>query len=223
MSNLPTILVTGSNGQLGSELKKISTAYSQYKFTFLTREELPLEKPAIIENYFEANQFDFMINCAAYTAVDKAESEKELAFRINATAAGELAVICRKNHTKFIHISTDYVFDGNAQIPYKEDSLTNPQTVYGASKLAGERLVVEENLDAIIIRTSWVYSSYGNNFVKTMLRLFQEKDEINVVNDQIGSPTYAADLAEVIMKLISAGQWYEGIFNFSNEGADQLV
>lgn len=218
MGYVPSILVTGANGQLGSELKKLSSAYSQYTFTFLTRDEFPLNDTVRIKDYLKSNQFDFLINCAAYTAVDKAESEKELAWQINATAVGVLAAACRDNIIKFLHISTDYVFDGTAKEPYKVDDLTNPQTVYGASKLEGERLAMNENSDAIIIRTSWVYSSYGNNFVKTMLRLFQEKEEISVVNDQIGSPTYAADLAEVIMKMISSGQWYEGIYHFSNEG-----
>ncbi|MBK7288934.1 MAG: dTDP-4-dehydrorhamnose reductase [Chitinophagaceae bacterium] len=218
MGYVPSILVTGANGQLGSELKKLSSAYSQYTFTFLTRDEFPLNDTVRIKDYLKSNQFDFLINCAAYTAVDKAESEKELAWQINATAVGVLAAACRDNIIKFLHISTDYVFDGTAKEPYKADDLTNPQTVYGASKLEGERLAMNENSDAIIIRTSWVYSSYGNNFVKTMLRLFQEKEQISVVNDQIGSPTYAADLAEVIMKMISSGQWYEGIYHFSNEG-----
>lgn len=218
MGYVPSILVTGANGQLGSELKKLSSAYSQYTFTFLTRDEFPLNDTVRIKDYLKSNQFDFLINCAAYTAVDKAESEKELAWQINATAVGVLAAACRDNIIKFLHISTDYVFDGTAKEPYKVDDLTNPQTVYGASKLEGERLAMNENSDAIIIRTSWVYSSYGNNFVKTMLRLFQEKEQISVVNDQIGSPTYAADLAEVIMKMISSGQWYEGIYHFSNEG-----
>ena len=218
MGYVPSILVTGANGQLGSELKKLSSAYSQYTFTFLTRDEFPLNDTVRIKDYLKSNQFDFLINCAAYTAVDKAESEKELAWQINATAVGVLAAACRDNIIKFLHISTDYVFDGTAKEPYKVDDLTNPQTVYGASKLEGERLAMNENSDAIIVRTSWVYSSYGNNFMKTMLRLFQEKEQISVVNDQIGSPTYAADLAEVIMKMISSGQWYEGIYHFSNEG-----
>lgn len=218
MEYVPSILVIGANGQLGSELKKLSSAYSQYTFTFLTKDEFPLNDTERIKDYLKSNQFDFLINCAAYTAVDKAESEKELAWQINATAVGVLAAACRDNNIKFLHISTDYVFDGTAKDPYTVDDLTNPQTVYGASKLEGERLAMNENSDAIIIRTSWVYSSYGNNFVKTMLRLFQEKEEISVVNDQIGSPTYAADLAGLIMKMISLGQWYAGIYHFSNEG-----
>ncbi len=218
MDYVPSILVTGANGQLGSELKKLSTAYAQYLFTFLNRDEFPLDDAERIKNYLKSNQFDFLINCAAYTAVDKAESEKDLAYQINATAVGVLAAACRDNNIKFLHISTDYVFDGNATTPYKVDDITNPQTVYGVSKLEGERLAMSENSDAIIIRTSWVYSSIGNNFVKTMLRLFQEKDEISVVNDQMGSPTYAGDLAEVIMKLVSSVQWYEGVYHYSNEG-----
>jgi len=218
MSLTPSILVTGANGQLGSELKKITQEFPQFNFTFCTRQELPLEDEQAISNYLEAHQYDFLINCAAYTAVDKAESERELAFQINATSVGLLAAICRDNNTKFLHFSTDYVFDGNATEPYKIDDTTNPQTVYGASKLKGEKLAMDENSDAIIIRTSWVYSSYGKNFVKTMLRLFQEKEEISVVNDQIGSPTYAKDLADITMKIIASGQWYEGIFHFSNEG-----
>ncbi|MEO5948575.1 MAG: dTDP-4-dehydrorhamnose reductase [Chitinophagaceae bacterium] len=218
MSYSPTILVTGANGQLGNEFKKLSSGYSQYTFTFLTRDEFPLDDAERIKYYLKSNHFDFLINCAAYTAVDNAESEKELAYQINATSVGLLATICRDNNTKFLHFSTDYVFDGNATIPYKVDDATNPQTVYGASKLQGERLALEENSDTIIIRTSWLYSSFGKNFVKTMLRLFQEKEEISVVNDQFGSPTYAKDLAEVTMKIITSGQWYEGIFHFSNEG-----
>ncbi len=218
MSSIPKILVTGANGQLGSELKKISNSYPQYAFTFLTKDQFSLDDTERIKEYLKSNWFDFLINCAAYTAVDKAESERELAYKINATAVGVLAASCRDNNIKFLHISTDYVFDGNAKEPYKVDDQTNPQTVYGASKLEGERLAMDVNSDAIIIRTSWVYSSFGNNFVKTMLRLFQEKDEINVVNDQVGSPTNAGDLADVIMSLIASGQWYEGIYHYSNEG-----
>lgn len=218
MDYVPSILITGANGQLGSELKKIAQEYSRFNFTFCTREELPLDNAEAIKNYFKVYQYDFLINGAAYTAVDKAESEEDLAYQINATSVGLLAAICRDNNTKFVHFSTDYVFDGSATMPYKTDDATNPQTVYGASKLKGERLALDENSDAIIIRTSWVYSSFGKNFVKTMLRLFQEKQEISVVNDQIGSPTYAKDLADVTMKIIASGQWYEGVFHFSNEG-----
>lgn len=218
MSNVQTILVTGANGQLGGEIKNLSAKFPQYKFIFVTRNELALDDTENIKSYFNAHQYDYLINCAAYTAVDNAESEKELAYQINGKAVAELAINCKKSNTKFLHISTDYVFDGNAKSPYKVEDATNPQTVYGASKLEGERQIMELYSDAIIIRTSWVYSSIGKNFVKTMLRLFQEREEVDVVNDQLGSPTYAKDLAEVILKMISSGQWYEGIYHFSNEG-----
>jgi dTDP-4-dehydrorhamnose reductase len=151
--------------------------------------------------------------------VDKAEQEKELAFQINGEAVGMLATICKELHCKFIHISTDYVFDGTASVPYLEDSPTNPQSVYGTSKLDGEKQALQFNPDSIIIRTSWVYSAFGKNFVKTMLKLLKEKDEISVVNDQIGSPTYAKDLAEVILQIIASKNWQPGIYNYSNDGA----
>jgi dTDP-4-dehydrorhamnose reductase len=166
----------------------------------------------------------YCINCAAYTAVDKAESEKELAFSVNAGAPGILAKVCKKNNTKLVHISTDYVFNGASTVPYKEEYPTDPQSVYGASKLEGERKIIQTNPDSIIIRTSWVYSAFGKNFVKTMLKLMKEKQEISIVNDQIGSPTYAADLAEVIMQIIGKSSIHHspltthGIYNYSNNG-----
>ena len=146
----------------------------------------------------------FFINCAAYTAVDKAETEKEQAYKINAEAVGNIAKQCNQFNTKLIHISTDYVFDGKGNEPYKEDQQTNPVNYYGYTKLSGEELALQNNADTIIIRTSWVYSEYGNNFVKTMLRLMKERKEINVVNDQLGSPTYAKDLAEAIIKIVNS-------------------
>ena len=212
------ILVTGSNGQLGKELKKIETSFPQFDFTFLSREDLPIHHFEMVRSYFNVYHPQYLINCAAYTAVDRAESEKDLAFQINGEAVGVLAAICKKNYTKLIHISTDYVFDGTASTPYKEDSPTNPQSVYGASKLEGEKQALQFNPDSIIIRTSWVYSEYGKNFVKTMLKLLQENEEISVVNDQVGSPTYAADLADVIMQIIASQNWEAGIYNYSNEG-----
>jgi dTDP-4-dehydrorhamnose reductase len=196
------ILVTGSNGQLGKELKKMAPLFPGFDFVFLSRKDLPIHHFEMVRQYFKMYQPQFLINCAAYTAVDRAESEKDLAFQVNGEAVGVLAAICKENHTRLIHISTDYVFDGRATVAYKEDSPTNPQSVYGASKLEGERQVLQFNPDSIIIRTSWVYSEFGKNFVKTMLKLLDEKDEINVVNDQFGSPTYAADLAEVILEII---------------------
>jgi len=188
---------------------------------FVTKEDLPIENVEAVELFFEKNRIDYCINCAAYTAVDKAESEKEKAFLINADAVGKMANICKIHKTKLIHISTDYVYDGSSNIPLKEDSNVGPVNVYGSSKLKGERLALEKNPSTLIIRTSWVYSSFGNNFVKTMLRLFREKKEINVVDDQYGSPTYAADLADIIMKIIEKkkqGKDFSGILNYCNAG-----
>lgn len=224
------ILVTGSNGQLGKELKKIAASFPQFDFIFLSKEDLPIHHFEMVRHYFNTYQPQYLINCAAYTAVDRAEQEKDRAFHINGEAVGVLAAVCKEHHCKFIHISTDYVFDGIATVPYKEDSLTNPQSVYGASKLEGEKQALQFNPGSIIIRTSWLYSEYGKNFVRTMVKLMKEKDEINVVNDQIGSPTYAADLADAILQIIifntqhlPAGQAgstlnIQGIYHFSNEG-----
>jgi dTDP-4-dehydrorhamnose reductase len=212
------ILVTGANGQLGKELKKIAPSFPQFDFIFLSREDLPIHHFEMARIYFKTYHPQYVINCAAYTAVDRAEQEKDLAFQVNDEAVGVLAAICKENHTRLIHISTDYVFDGTSKIPYKEDSPTNPQNVYGASKLEGEKQALQFNPDSIIIRTSWVYSEYGKNFVRTMAKLMKEKDEINVVNDQVGSPTYAEDLAEVILQIIASGNWQPGIYNFSNQG-----
>ncbi len=217
------ILVTGANGQLGRELKQLAPSVPHFDFIFLSKEELPIHDVELVKVYFQKNHPQYLINCAAYTAVDKAESEKELAFQINGEAVGVLATSCRDHHCKFIHISTDYVFDGTATVPYKEDALPNPQSIYGESKLQGEKLALQNNPDSIIIRTSWVYSEFGKNFVKTMQRLLNEKDEMNVVNDQFGSPTYAADLAKAILAIItncqlSIAEWTSGIYNYSNDG-----
>src|SRR5690242_18733275 len=176
----PTILVTGSNGQLGSEIKVLSQNFPSYHFLFVSREDLSIENEQSVRNFFDENHVDYCINCAAYTAVDKAESEKEKAFLINADAVGKLATICRQHLARLIHISTDYVYDGIVQIPLKEENPVGPVNVYGASKLKGEELAIENNAATLIIRTSWVYSSSGNNFVKTMMRLFKEKEEISV-------------------------------------------
>ena len=216
-----TILVTGSGGQLGMEIWKLSERYPSYKFLFTTREDLPIDNFELVKNFFEQRQIDHCINCAAYTAVDKAESEKEKAFLINADAAGNLATVCKAHHTQLIHISSDYVFDGSSSTPYKEEDRISPINMYGASKLKGEELVLNNNAAAVIIRTSWVYSSFGTNFVKTMLRLLKEKESINVVSDQQGCPTYAADLAEVIMTIVEKdNNEYSpsGIFNYCNTG-----
>jgi len=212
------IVVTGANGQLGQELKKISNSFIKFDFIFLSREELAIQDSEAVNTFFDNHKPKYLINCAAYTAVDKAESEKELAFQINGEAAGILAAACEKNHTSFIHVSTDYVFDGASMVPYKEDFQTNPQSVYGASKLKGEELVLQNNPSSIIIRTAWVYSEFGKNFVKTMMKLMTDRDGISVVSDQVGSPTYAADLAAAIMKIINEKKWVAGIYNYSNEG-----
>ena len=219
------ILVTGKNGQLGKSIYKLVTNTEQTDdFVFVGREELDLSNENNIARYFEGNAFDIIINCAAYTAVDKAEEEQDLANQVNHLAVKQLAQIAKNQQAKLIHISTDYVFDGESDKPYIETDETNPINVYGRTKLAGEKVIQEfMPTDAIIIRTSWVYSEYGNNFVKTMLRLGKERGELNVVNDRIGSPTYATDLAEVILKIINnkshqAQDQSTEIYHYSNEG-----
>ena len=219
----PTILVTGANGQLAREINAIAADYTDYHFLFASRDDLPIENKEKVELFFEKHRIDYCINCAAYTAVDKAEleSEKEQVFLINAYAVEGLAEICKFHKAKLIHISTDYVYDGSNKLPLKETDAVGPVSVYGSSKLHGEELATQQNPATLIIRTSWVYSSFGNNFVKTMLRLFGERDEINVVGDQYGCPTYAADLATVIMSSIEkmkGGNDLSGIVNYCNEG-----
>ncbi|PWT98157.1 MAG: dTDP-4-dehydrorhamnose reductase [Bacteroidetes bacterium] len=214
----PLIAITGANGQLGSELRILSSSYPDLKFIFLTRNELSLENENSIEDFFQKFKPQFLINCAAYTAVDKAETERELSFLINGKAAGDLALSCKKNKCKLVHISTDYVFNGNSSVPYKENDPVDPVNAYGASKLEGENRIIAFAPDSIIIRTAWVYSAYGHNFVKTMLRLMKERKEINVVNDQTGSPTWAQDLAKVILEIIQSKKWIGGIYHYSNNG-----
>jgi len=218
MGAKPVILVTGANGQLGKELKQLEQAFSGYTFIFLSREDLPIHHFELVRNFFKGYHPQYLINCAAYTAVDKAETEQDLAFQVNGEAVGVLAAVCKEYRTRFLHISTDYVFDGNGTAPYQPDSPTNPQSVYGASKLMGEQQAVQFNPESIIIRTSWVYSEFGKNFVKTMMKLMAEREDLNVVNDQVGSPTYAADLAAVIMQIIDSGKWVPGLYHYSNEG-----
>jgi dTDP-4-dehydrorhamnose reductase len=219
-NNNATILVTGANGQLGKELQVLATGFDEFQFLFVAKEELNIADEAAIAKYFREHTINFCINCAAYTAVDKAEKEFESAFLINADAVANLAKICCTNKTQLIHISTDYVFDGTATQPYKETDTTNPVSIYGKSKLQGEVSAIKICPTAIIIRTAWVYSSFGNNFVKTMLRLMKQKESINVVNDQFGNPTYAADLAAAIMQIITSNQIKanSGIYHYSNAG-----
>ena len=212
------ILVTGANGQLGSELKVLAPQYAQFEWVFADRSVLDLSDLESISNVLDGIQPQIIINCAAYTAVDKAETEIESADVLNHQAVAVLAQWTQSNGSQLVHVSTDYVFDGNSSTALTEEAPTDPINVYGQTKLAGEQACMRENPDAIVIRTSWVYSRFGNNFVKTMSRLMQERESLNVVNDQIGSPTYAADLAQAIITIITYPHWQAGIYHFSNEG-----
>ena len=219
------ILVTGKNGQLGKSIHTIVTNNEQTdEFVFVGREELDLSSTDSITSYFNHNNFDIIINCAAHTAVDKAEEEAVLANQINHLAVAQLAQIAKTQQAKLIHVSTDYVFDGESDKPYTEADATNPINIYGKTKLAGEQALKEiMPTDAIIIRTSWVYSEYGNNFVKTMLRLGKQRDELSVVGDQIGSPTYATDLANAILDTMQNKAFKEvgqetQVYHYSNAG-----
>ena len=219
------ILITGANGQLGQSIHKIVANNKQTnEFIFTIRSELDFSQNDNITEYFEENNFDIIINCAAYTAVDKAETEIEFANQINHLSVEKLATIAQKKNIKLIHISTDYVFDGMNSQPYTETDQTNPVNVYGKTKLAGEQSIQKiMPTSAIIIRTSWVYSEYGNNFVDTMLKLGRSQDKLNVVSDQIGSPTYAGDLASAILKIIQNKGFREAayatqIYHYSNAG-----
>jgi dTDP-4-dehydrorhamnose reductase len=212
------ILVTGANGQLGSELNVLSKNYTQFEWVFTNREDLDLCNLDNLVSELSRINPQFIINCAAHTAVDRAESEFELSDILNHQSVAVMAKWSTNNDCKLIHVSTDYVFDGTAATALTELAPTAPINVYGQTKLAGEKACFEENSDSIVIRTSWVYSSFGANFVKTMSRFMQERDSLNVVNDQIGSPTYAADLAQAIMTIITHEHWQAGIYHFSNEG-----
>ena len=216
---MPNILVTGSKGQLGSEIKALSSNYP-YNFFFTDKEALDITKQESIKNFIKNNNINTIINCAAYTAVDRAESEIELANEINHLAVNYLAQISKEQNIKLIHISTDYVFDGKNFKPYIERDSTNPQGIYGQTKLDGEKALQNINpKNSIIIRTSWVYSSFGSNFVKTMLRLGKEKENLGVIFDQVGTPTYAKDLAQTILDILSQIENNRvEIYNYSNEG-----
>ena len=219
---MKTILVTGGNGQLGSELAEISNS-SPYTFIFTDYLELDITDAHATTSFFQENSIDYVINCAAYTAVDKAEEDTLGAMLLNAEGVHSLANACSFFSIPLIHISTDYVFDGTHHIPYKETDKTNPQSVYGSTKLQGEQLALKANPHTIIIRTSWLYSSFGNNFVKTMIRLGAERDSLSVIFDQIGSPTYARDLADAIHSIIHGVEqkkhaFIPGIYHYSNEG-----
>ena len=213
------VLVTGSNGQVGSEIKELSSNYN-YNFFFTTRDDIDITSKDSIKEFCQTNSINVIINCAAYTAVDKAQSDIENADLVNRKAVKKLSIVAKELDIKLIHISTDYVFDGKNFKPYVEEFQTNPQSIYGKTKLDGENEIRDINpLNSIIIRTSWVYSYYGNNFVKTMLRLGKEKEELGVIFDQVGTPTYAKDLAITILDIIPQidNQKVE-IYNYSNEG-----
>ena len=214
------ILVTGSEGQLGSELRAIAFRFTQYNLFFTNRLTLDITDYNAVKAFTETNKINAIINCAAYTSVDSAESKSKLADAVNHLAVANLAKIAKQNNIKFIHISTDYVFDGNSQRPYNENDTPNPQSVYGQTKLDGELAMQKINpANSIIIRTSWLYSKHGNNFVKTMLKLAETKSEISVVADQIGSPTSAADLAKAILTILPKIKNNSvEIFHYSNEG-----
>ena len=215
-----TILVTGANGQLGSELRLLSDTYPQYTFTFTDRNTLDLGNLCKMEDFFDHQTFDAIINCAAYTAVDKAESEKEYANAVNHRFVSMLAKIAKRDNASLIHISTDYVFDGTNHRPYVETDPTDPQGVYGMTKRDGENAILSAApKNCAIIRTSWVYSSFGANFVKTMLRLGRERDTLGVIYDQVGTPTYARDLARAILEILPQLQNdAPEIYHYSNEG-----
>ena len=213
------ILVTGANGQLGSEIKELAPHYPHFDFIFTDIDDFPLDKTKEIVTNFNIIQPDIVINCAAYTAVDKAEQDQEVADAINHRAIATLATMSHDSGAQLVHVSTDYVFDGTSAIAYTETDSPNPKSVYGVTKLAGEIACLKNCPESIIIRTAWVYSEFGNNFVKTMLRLMTERETLSVVNDQIGSPTYAADLAQVILTILNRPKWEPGIYHYSNAGA----
>jgi len=216
---MTTILVTGGNGQLASCIKDVEKQYDDLNIIYTDHLELDICNLNQIQTFFKSNpQIDYCINCAAYTAVDKAETEAEKAFEINATGAKNLAQVCNDHDAILIHVSTDFVFDGEKNEPYTETDAANPISVYGASKLQGEVEIQQALKEYFIIRTSWLYSEYGNNFMKTMLRLAETRDGISVVSDQIGTPTYAGDLAEIIIQIINTKTEKYGIYHYSNEG-----
>ena len=215
---MKTILVTGANSQLAKCIKDLERNYPNYSFVFANTSELNITDFLNVSTFFKSHNFDWCINCAAYTAVDLAESEIDKAYNVNADGVKNIAILCEKYNTQLIHISTDFVFDGNQSYAYKEEHITNPLNVYGKSKLKGEEEIISNLKSYYIIRTSWLYSEYGSNFLKTMLRLSDKKKEINVVEDQIGTPTYAKDLAQLIMSIININNSKYGIYNYSNEG-----
>lgn len=218
---MKTILVTGANGQLGNSIRLLAKHYPQYNFLFTDVDTLDITDPQAVGKAIKDNQVDYVVNCAAYTAVDKAEDDEELCRRLNSYAVGVLGKAAHEAGAKMVHVSTDYVFSGTSYLPYKETDETRPVSAYGRTKLAGEQILQEVCPEAVIIRTAWLYSEFGSNFVKTVLRLGKERDELRFVFDQIGTPTYAGDLAAAVMAVVTAdekGAYVPGIYHYSNEG-----
>ena len=215
------ILICGANGQLGSEINELSSSFANLEFVFSDLPELDICNREMLAQFVSENQIKGIINCAAYTAVDKAEDDFKIAELVNATAVGNLVAIAEEQNLKLIHISTDYVFDGAVHIPYAEDCEVSPIGVYGATKRKGEEFVINSASESIVIRTSWLYSTFGNNFVKTMMRLGEEREELGVIFDQVGTPTYARDLAKTCLEIFSKEEKLdlkEKVYHFSNEG-----
>ena len=219
------ILITGANGQVGSELRALAKDTTQDTFLFTDAADLDITNEVAVKTYFANHNITVCINCAAFTAVDKAESEPDLAWKVNTKGAQNLALACAKNDALLIHLSTDYVYHNNQNTPFIESDFTNPQGIYAKTKLEGDQMAMRLNPKTLILRTSWVYSSFGNNFVKTMIRLGNERDALNVIFDQIGTPTYAKDIASTCLSIIQSidnqdivEEKWKGVFHYSNEG-----
>lgn len=215
------ILITGANGQLGNEVRSLESRYSQFNYIYSDLPEVDITNMELLEFFVSTHKPDVIINCAAYTDVDKAESEIEVAEKVNVFGPRNLAAVSKKVDAKFIHISTDFVYDGRQYRPYLETDLPSPVSIYGKTKLDGEHAVLKENAQALIFRTSWLYSNYGSNFMKTMIRLATERERLSVIFDQIGTPTWAHDLAETLLHIIATNEDYthkQGVFHYSNEG-----
>lgn len=213
------LLITGANGQLGNEMRNLLAGSKLFNSFFADIDTLDITDARAVYHFIESNNIDIIVNCAAYTAVDRAEDDMVACAKLNVEAVGNIAGAARNYGTRVLHISTDYVFDGYNYRPYTEEDDTNPKTTYGTTKRDGEKLLMKTAPDSIIIRTAWLYSPYGRNFVKTMIALGREKDALSVVCDQIGTPTCAADLAAAIFAVVSADEWKPGIYHFSDEGA----
>ncbi len=216
------ILVTGSNGQLGSELRELSVQYPNCQFTFTDVAELDITNIDALDNFFAKGNFDFIINCAAYTAVDAAETNRDLCYKLNVVAVSYLVEMAQKYNVFLIQVSTDYVFDGTKNTPYVEDDVPIPSSIYGSTKRDAEKQIIFSDINAVIIRTAWLYSTYGKNFVKSMIKYCTERDEMNVVFDQVGTPTYARDLAKAILDMIpqleKVQKPFNELYHYSNEG-----